>query len=139
MRLRVNYRNVSVSELADTRRQLNGTQTELKEKETRLGETERKLNNTELDLQEVSAALNHTRALLEEARRLEAVSKWDVLYTPSYLNKIFTRQLYNQLTNSWTLMGKILIVRKFIRHLMSYQYFHILVRITLKFVATDII
>ena len=97
--------NVTVAELADTRTQLNATQTVLKRKEIRLERTERKLNNTELELQEVSADLNHTRSLLEKARRLETVSRWDVLYTPSYLNQIFTKQLYNQLTNSWTMMG----------------------------------
>ena len=47
MRLRVNYRNVSVSELADTRRQLNGTQTELKEK--RSGWKELRENSTTLN------------------------------------------------------------------------------------------
>ena len=77
---------------------LNDTLTELQE----VTET---LNDTISDLTETEKELNGTKTLLEEARRLETVSKWDVLLTPPYLNKLFTRQLYSQLTN-WMMMGK---------------------------------
>ena len=105
--------------LNDTLTELNGTNAEcrktkivLQEKETKLNSTQQKLqkvtetlNYTLSDLTETETELNGTKTLLEEARRLETVSKWDVLLTPPYLNKLFTRQLYSQLTN-WMMMGK---------------------------------
>ena len=108
-----------MSELTEIRTQLNETQAELEEKETRLHETETELkakesrlqesetvcNRTKQELNAVSEALNSNRFELEGKRRHDTVSRWDVLYTPPYLNKLFTRQLYDQLTNSWTMMG----------------------------------
>jgi len=105
--------------LNDTLTELNGTKAEFKEtkvvlqeKETKLNSTQQKLqevtetlNDTLSDLTETETELNGTKTLLEEARRLETVSKWDVLLTPPYLNKLFTQQLYSQLTN-WMMMGK---------------------------------
>ena len=105
--------------LNDTLTELNGTKADFKETKIVLQEKETKLNSTQQKLQEVTETLNYTlsdltetetelngtKALLEEARRLETVSKWDVLLTPPYLNKLFTRQLYSQLTN-WMMMGK---------------------------------
>ena len=105
--------------LNDTLTELNGTKADFKEtkivlqeKETKLNGTQQKLqevtetlNDTISDLTETETELNGTKTLLEEARRLETVSKWDVLLTPPYLNKLFTRQLYSQLTN-WMMMGK---------------------------------
>ena len=105
--------------LNDTLTELNGTKADFKETKIVLQEKETKLNGTQQKLQEVTETLNYTlsdltetetelngtKALLEEARRLETVSKWDVLLTPPYLNKLFTRQLYSQLTN-WVMMGK---------------------------------
>ncbi|XP_063675045.1 uncharacterized protein LOC134811865 [Bolinopsis microptera] len=87
--------------LNDTLTELNGTKAECRESKIVLQEKETKLNRTEQKLQEVTETLNDT--LLEEARSLETVSRWDVLFTPPYLNKLFTRQLYNQLTN-WVMM-----------------------------------
>ena len=105
--------------LNDTLTELNGTKADFKETKIVLQEKETKLNGTQQKLQEVTETLNYTlsdltetetelngtKTLLEEARRLETVSKWDVLFTPPYLNKLFTRQLYSQLTN-WMMMGK---------------------------------
>jgi len=88
--------------LNDTLTELNGTKAEFKETKVVLQEKETKLNSTQQKLQEVTE-LNGTKTLLEEARRLETVSRWDVLLTPPYLNKLFTRQLYSQLTN-WMMM-----------------------------------
>ena len=109
--------------LNDTLTELNGTKADFKEtkivlqeKETKLNSTQQKLqevtetlNDTISDLTETETELNGTKTLLEEARRLETVSKWDVLFTPPYLNKLFTRQLYSQLTN-WMMMGKLFLL-----------------------------
>ncbi|XP_063694193.1 uncharacterized protein LOC134825923 [Bolinopsis microptera] len=86
--------------LNDTVAELNGTKAECRESKIVLQEKETKLNRTEQKLQEVTETLNDT---LLEARSLETVSRWDVLFTPPYLNKLFTRQLYNQLIN-WVMM-----------------------------------
>ena len=89
--------------LNDTKIELLGTQVDLEELKMELQETGAKLNSTKQELQENTTTQNGT--LLEEARSFETVSKWDVLFTPPYLNKLFTRQLYSQLTN-WVMMGK---------------------------------
>ena len=67
-----------------------------------LEETRTKLNETMAELRELQKELQEP--LQDEARSLETVSRWDVLFTSPYLNKLFTRQLYNQLTN-WDMMG----------------------------------
>ena len=94
--------NDTLSELTETRTKLNETKAECRKSTKEVQETETNFNSTGQELQEVTKTLNDT--LLEEARSLESVSRWDVLFTPPYLNKLFTRQLYNQLTN-WDMMG----------------------------------
>ncbi|XP_063675250.1 epidermal growth factor receptor substrate 15 homolog [Bolinopsis microptera] len=100
-------------ELQEITKTLNDTLSELtemkenkadcRELKMKLQETDAKLNSTQQELQENTKTQNGN--LLEEARSLETVSRWDVLFTPPYLNKLFTRQLYNQLTNcSWDMM-----------------------------------
>ena len=104
--------NDTLTELNGTKADFKETKVVLQEKETKLNSTQQKLqevtetlNDTISDLTETETELNGTKTLLEEARRLETVSKWDVLLTPPYLNKLFTQQLYSQLTN-WMMMGK---------------------------------
>jgi len=70
----------------------------------KLNETETELRNVNRQLLDTEKELTETRTELDEARKLETVSRWNVLYTPPYLNKLLTRQLYNQLTNSWNMM-----------------------------------
>ncbi|XP_063685546.1 uncharacterized protein LOC134819514 [Bolinopsis microptera] len=98
--------NTTESELDEVSSAHNATLSDLTESKARLQESELKLNTTESELDEVSRAHNATLSLLEKGRRLDTVSRWDVLFTSPYLNRIFTNQLYLQLTNSWIMMEK---------------------------------
>ena len=80
---------------------LNKTEFLLEKTEEKLLDREQKLNQTEIKL-------NETLSKLEVARKIEDISRWDVLFTYPYLNKLFTRKLYNQLVGNWNMMGKYL-------------------------------
>ena len=136
-----NHLNLSQSELADKEGRLNNTEielteartqlsemeralnesetrlseseTRLRESETRLRESETRLRESETRLRESETRLNETLSELEGGRKIEEVSRWDVLLTPPYFNKLFTRQLYLQLIGSWDMMGKYYILSFF--------------------------
>ncbi|KAL5252629.1 hypothetical protein ACHWQZ_G015422 [Mnemiopsis leidyi] len=82
--------------LQETRILLNDSRTELVHIKTELTEA----------LDDVKEQLNQKLSQLAQARKIEDVSRWDVLLTPSYLNKLFTRQLYDRLVGNWDMMEK---------------------------------
>ena len=107
--------NTTVFTLEKTKTHLSEAQDEIKKRGKALNETQTELTATKNQLQEVKSAwrkteikLNETLSKLEVARKIEDVSRWDVLFTPPYLNKLFTRKLYNQLVGNWNMMGKYL-------------------------------
>ena len=65
-----------------------------------------RLNESLSRQEQCDAQLNESLSRHEEGRNLGEVSRWDVLYTSPYLNKLFTRQLYQLLIGSWGMMGK---------------------------------
>ena len=78
-----------------------------------LNQTEHSLNSTQKELQKTedlletcSETLADTKSTLSAARKFENVSRWDVLLTEPYFNQVFTEELYEQLTSSWTILGK---------------------------------
>ena len=112
--------NLSQSQLAEKEGRLNNTEIELTKARTQLSEMEKKLNESktrlresETRLNESETRLNETLSELEGGRKIEEVSRWDVLLTPPYFNKLFTRQLYLQLIGSWDMMGKYYILSFF--------------------------
>ena len=105
--------NLSQSELAEKEGRLNRTEIELTKARTELSEMERALNESETRLRESETRLNETLSELEGGRKIEEVSRWDVLLTPPYFNKLFTRQLYLQLIGGWDMMGKYYILSFF--------------------------
>ena len=104
--------------LGTTEETLNSTLEELAGTQAKLGTTEETLNSTlkELkreiaqhngtaeELETCSDKLFDTRSKLSAARKFENISRWDVLYTEPYYNRVFTDDLYNQLTTSWTML-----------------------------------
>ena len=115
-----NHLNLSQSQLTDKEGRLNNTELELTEARTQLSEMERALNESETRLRESETRLNESETRLNETlseleggRKIEEVSRWDVLLTPPYFNKLFTRQLYLQLIGSWDMMGKYYILSFF--------------------------
>ena len=78
----------------------------LNESLSRQDECGARLNESLSRQEECDTRLNESLSRQEEGRNLDEVSRWDVLYTSPYLNKLFTRQLYHQLIGSWGMMGK---------------------------------
>ena len=83
--------------------QLNKTEEKL---ETETGRFEAELAAGREDLETCSANLTKTKSQLDGARKFENITRWDVLYTAPYYNKIFTEDLFEQLTTSWAIMRK---------------------------------
>ena len=61
-------------------------------------------NKTLEELETCSANMTKTKSQLDGARKLENVTRWDVLYTKPYHNKVFSDNLFEQLTTSWGLL-----------------------------------
>ncbi|KAL5269037.1 hypothetical protein ACHWQZ_G002757 [Mnemiopsis leidyi] len=147
--------NNTRSELADTKIQLGEAQNRVEEREAKLNQTDDKLqqvmttlnytletledtriqlNNSLTELREVETALRECDARLNESlsgrdggREAEEVSRWDVLYTSPYLNKLFTRQLYQQLVGSWGMMENFIgvnITVGFVKHFKEHHEEH---------------
>ena len=114
-RLRESETRLTESEtrLRESETSLRESETRLSESETRLRESKTRLRESETRLRESETRLNETLSELEGGRKIEEVSRWDVLLTPPYFNKLFTRQLYLQLIGSWDMMGKYYILSFF--------------------------
>ena len=107
--------NLNKTEIAlnSTLEELTGTQVKLGTTEETLNSTLKELkreiaqhNGTAEELETCSDKLFDTRSKLSAARKFENISRWDVLYTEPYYNRVFTDDLYNQLTTSWTMLRK---------------------------------
>ena len=96
----------SETRLRESETRLRESETRLRESETRQRKSETRLSESETRLRESETRLNETLSELEGGRKIEEVSRWDVLLTHPYFNKLFTRQLYLQLIGSWDMMGK---------------------------------
>ena len=80
----------------------NESQAELDIVRSQLGAETAELNKTEEELETCSANLTKTKSQLDGARKFENITRWDVLYTSPYYNKVFSDDLYEQLTTSWS-------------------------------------
>ena len=78
----------TTARLTDTLEKLNDTQ-------ARFNVTQEKLNMTSQRLVDAEEEIKEKDALLEEARTLSKVSKWDVLLTPAFYNQLLTKDSYN--------------------------------------------
>ena len=84
--------NSTREELAEVRRELARSEVVLNETQAKLVVTEEELRNLSL-----------SKCALTKGN----LTKWDMLYGPSFYNQILTRDLYTQLRNSWnTISGK---------------------------------
>ena len=82
----------------------NASQAELDTVRGQLGAETAELNKTEEELETCSANLTKTKSQLDGARTFENITRWDVLYTSPYYNKVFSDDLYEQLTASWSML-----------------------------------
>ncbi|XP_063682276.1 uncharacterized protein LOC134817099 [Bolinopsis microptera] len=100
--------------LDSNQEELNSTQEELGTVKAELERTERELqtetaqhNKTGEKLDTCSTSLTSTLTRLEDARTFHNITRWDILYTSSYFNKVLTEESFKQLSSSWGMLGKL--------------------------------
>ena len=108
--------NSTQGELGSVKSELNSTQGELDTTHKELRTVKKELERTESELQTESAQHNRTGekldtcstslTQLESARTFHNITRWDVLYTTPYFNKVLTEELFQQLSSSWGMLGK---------------------------------
>ena len=103
--------NSTEKQLQTVRREFNRSEDLLETCSSQLNKTEDKLetasvqlNFTQEQLETVRGELTSTQTQLDGARKFENITRWDVLYTTPYYNKIFTDDLFEQLTASWDIL-----------------------------------
>ncbi|XP_063680472.1 uncharacterized protein LOC134815816 [Bolinopsis microptera] len=85
----------------------NESQAELDTVRGRLGAETAELNQTVEELETCSVNLNKTKSQLDGARKFENITRWDVLFTAPYYNKVFSDDLYEELTTGWDMLRKL--------------------------------
>ena len=119
--------NVTKENLVTTEEELKEVTADLEEMTADLEEVTANMNRTEATLETVTGDLNSTQVelgavsddletcsaglkdmgrKLKESRTFQNVTRWDVLLTPPYFNKVFSNELFQQLTTSWNMLGK---------------------------------
>ena len=125
-RVQEKLRNVT-SELNRTKTNLDSVSTQLTQTQEELKTATKTLNKTEVNLEtcnstllektdqleltvgkleNCSLSLRETVKDLQDARKLEDVTKWDILYTSPYFNHYLTSELIDKLKSSWDVLGK---------------------------------
>ena len=99
--------NSTLDKLGTTEETLNSTLAELQKTEKVLETEIAQHNGTAEELETCSDRLFDTRSQLKAARKFENISRWDVLYTEPFYNRVFTDELYVQLTSSWTMLREL--------------------------------
>ena len=109
--------NASQTELATVKSQLgaetgrfNASQAELATVKSQLGAETTEHNQTLEELETCAANMTKMTSLLESARKYEDITRWDVLFTAPYHNKVFSDDLFEQLTTSWGLLRQYLLI-----------------------------
>ncbi|XP_063680974.1 uncharacterized protein LOC134816137 [Bolinopsis microptera] len=104
-------RNSTEEQLQTVRRQFNRSEdlletcsSQLNKTEDKLDTTSARLNSTQEQLETIKGELRSTQSQLDGARKFKNITRWDVLYTSPYYNKIFTEDLFGQLTTSWEIL-----------------------------------
>ncbi|XP_063676256.1 uncharacterized protein LOC134812682 [Bolinopsis microptera] len=95
------------SVLESSQLELNETQSVLESSILKLNETKSSLESSRLELNESQIELENTELELKTALEKECelqkghLTKWDVLYSCPFYNKVFTRRLHKQLRTTW--------------------------------------
>ncbi|XP_063683515.1 uncharacterized protein LOC134818035 [Bolinopsis microptera] len=105
--------NTTLKELGYVRGELERTESELQTESAQhnktgeqLGTCSTSLTSTLTHLDTCSTSLTSTLTQLEGARTFHNITRWDVLYTTPYFNKVLTEELFQQLSSSWGMLGK---------------------------------
>ena len=102
--------NQTREDLAAIKAQLNKVLADLNTAQQALKTVTSNLNRTEEEETEEDLKKKEEHELctlkLEEARKFENISRFDVLFTSPYYNKIFTKKLLRQLKSSWNILSE---------------------------------
>ncbi|XP_063684688.1 uncharacterized protein LOC134818907 [Bolinopsis microptera] len=100
-------------QLSRTEEKLNTTLEELGAVRGELERTERELqtesaqhNKTGEQLDTCSTSLTSALTQLEGDRTFHNLTRWEVLYTSPYFNKVLPEELFQKLSSSWGMLGK---------------------------------
>ena len=94
------------ADLEEVTADMNRTEAALETVTGDLNSTQVELGAVSDDLETCSAGLKDMGRKLKESRTFHNVTRWDVLLTPPYFNKVFSNELIQQLTTSWNMLGK---------------------------------
>ena len=94
------------ADLEEVTANMNRTEATLETVTGDLNSTQVELGAVSDDLETCSAGLKDMGRKLKESRTFHNVTRWDVLLTPPYFNKVFSNELFQQLTTSWNMLGK---------------------------------
>ena len=93
-------------ELKTVRKTLNKTEVNLETCNSTLLEKTDQLELTVGKLEICSSSLRETVKDLQDTRKFENITKWDILYTSPYFNHFLTSELIEQLKYSWDVLGE---------------------------------
>ena len=94
------------ADLEEVTANMNMTEATLETVTGDLNSTQAELGAVSDDLETCSTGLKDMGRKLKESRTFHNVTRWDVLLTPPYFNKVFSNELFQQLTTSWNMLGK---------------------------------
>ncbi|XP_063677034.1 uncharacterized protein LOC134813274 [Bolinopsis microptera] len=94
------------AELEEVTADMNRTETALETVTGDLNSAQAELGAVSDDLETCSAGLKDIGRKFKESRTFHNVTRWDVLFTTPYFNKVFSNELFRQLTNSWKMLEK---------------------------------
>ncbi|XP_063684343.1 uncharacterized protein LOC134818636 [Bolinopsis microptera] len=133
------------SDLEEVTAELEGVTACLEEVTADLEEVTADMNRTETSLETVTGDLNSTQAELgavsdhletcsaglkdigrkfKDSRTFHNVTRWDVLLTPPYFNKVFSNELFRKLTTSWNMLERFVGMNMTEGVIQHFRYFH---------------
>ena len=94
------------ADLEEVTADMNRTEAALETVTGDLNSTQVELGAVSDDLETCSAGLKDIGRKFKESRTVHNVTRWDILLTPPYFNKVFSNELFQQLTTSCNMLGK---------------------------------
>ena len=92
-------------ELREVKLELGSTQEELREAKRQLQNFESEREATQEQLRDVNAKLEEAKDQLKEPPQCDLqkgkLTKWDIMYSCDYYNKVFTKSLKRKLKSQW--------------------------------------
>ncbi|XP_063684218.1 uncharacterized protein LOC134818533 isoform X2 [Bolinopsis microptera] len=112
------------AELEEVTADMNRTETSLETVTGDLNSTQAELGAVSDDLETCSAGLKDIGRKFKDSRTFHNVTRWDVLLTPPYFNKVFSNELFRKLTTSWNMLERFVGMNMTEGVIQHFRYFH---------------